>query len=85
MIYFLVWATIEAIHKENEMCCIVGDYNINLLNHQSHHPAGDFINTFKSNGFYPLIDKPTTITSPTATLIDNVVTNVHSHVLSAAI
>ena len=67
------------------MCYILGDYNINLLNHQFHHTTGDFINTLLPNGFYPLIDKPTRITSSNATLIDNIVTNLQFHVLSPAI
>ena len=46
----------------------------------------DFIHllTEVSNEFYYLIDKPTRITS-NATLIDKIVPNVHSHVLSPAI
>ena len=39
------WEILEAIQKENKMCYILGDYKINLLNNQSHHPTRDFINT----------------------------------------
>ena len=67
------------------MCYILGYYNINLLNHQFHHPTVDFINTVLTNVFYSLFDKPTRITSSSAELIDNIVTNFHSHVLSPAI
>lgn len=53
----------------------MGDFNINILNIDSHQPTYDFINLMSSNGLYPLISKPTRITGSTATLIDNIFTN----------
>ena len=53
----------------------MGDFNINILNSQSHQPTNEFINLMLSNSMYPLISKPTRITSSTATLIDNIFTN----------
>ena len=53
----------------------MGDFNINILNSQSHQPTNEFINLMLSNSLYPLISKPTRITSSTATLIDNIFTN----------
>ena len=35
------------------------------------------MNLLYAHGFYPLIDKPARITPETATLIDNIITNVH--------
>ena len=52
---------------------IMGDFNINILN--SHQPTNEFINLMTSNSLYPLISKPTRITSSTTTLIDNLFTN----------
>ena len=40
-----------------------------------HQPTNEFINLMTSNSLYPLISKPTRITSSTATLIDNIFTN----------
>lgn len=51
------------------------DFNMNVLNSHSHRPANEFINLMTSNSLYPLIFKPTRITSSTATLIDNIFTN----------
>jgi hypothetical protein len=76
---------LNVLAKEKKPCYILGDYNINLLKFQTHLPIGDFINTILSNGFYQLIDKPTRITLNSATLIDNILTNVHSEKLSPAI
>ena len=54
---------------ENKLCFLFGDFNINILNADSHVPTNDFIDLMYSNGFYPLISKPTRITSHSATLI----------------
>ena len=51
------------------------DFNINILNSQSHQPSNEFINLMASNSLYPLISKPTCKTSTTATLIDKIFTN----------
>jgi hypothetical protein len=54
-------AIIEKIDKENKVCYIMGDFNIDLLKSES--------------SFIPLTTKPTRITSHSATLIDNIFTN----------
>ena len=41
----------------------MGDFNINILNSQSHQPSNEFINLMVSNSLYPLISKPTRLTS----------------------
>ena len=33
------------LRKENKICYLIGDFNINLLNHESHGPTGDFFFT----------------------------------------
>ena len=53
----------------------MGDYNIDLLNIESHGPTSDYNDTMYSNGFIPLITRPTRITNSSATLIDNIFTN----------
>jgi hypothetical protein len=30
------------ISKENKVCYLMGDFNLNLLNHQSHQFTGEF-------------------------------------------
>ena len=39
-----------------------GDFNIDLLKHESHKTIKQFLDTMHSLGLYPLIDKPTKIT-----------------------
>ena len=62
---------LSKISKENNICYLMGDFNSNLMNHQSHSVTGEFLDALYSNVFFPLITRPTRITSHSATLIDN--------------
>ena len=53
----------------------MGDYNINLLNSDTHNPTRSFLDTMYSNMLYPLITRPTRLTANSATLIENIFTN----------
>ena len=66
---------LSTISFENKLTYLMGDFNINILNTESHQPTEDFINLMTSNCLYPLISKPTRITHSTATLIDNIITD----------
>ena len=66
---------LDRITRENKHCYLLGDFNINLLNHESHNPTNEFLNMIYSHAFRPTIDKPTRVTYNTATLIDNIFTN----------
>ena len=66
---------ITRISKENKKCYIMADWNIDLMKHHSHDKTGEFLNIMFSSSFFPLILRPTRITSNTATLIDNIFTN----------
>ena len=50
----------------------MGDFNIDILKESS----SNFMNTIYSSGFYPPITKPTRVSTTSATLIDNIFTNV---------
>ena len=65
----------EKLHVHNRPCYMLGDYNIDLLQHYIHIPASDFLDTMFSDRFMPLINKPTRVTSTTAAIIDNIFTN----------
>ena len=52
-----------------------GDFNIDLLKHETHNNTKEFRDTMHSLSLYPLIDKPTRITDNSTTLIDNIFTN----------
>ena len=67
------------ISKENKLFHLMGDFNLNLMNHHCHQPTSEFLDIMYSNMFSPLITRPTRITSNTATLIDNIFTNHHDN------
>ena len=68
--------TIDKINNEHKPAFICGDFNIDLLKVQSHNSTNDFINTLYTGSFYPLINKPTRVTTKSSTLIDNIFTNI---------
>ena len=51
------------------------DFNVYLLKHASHNKTNDFLDTLYSFRLYPLITKPTRISTNRAFLIDNIYTN----------
>ena len=63
---------LSKISKENKVCYLMGDFNLNLMNHQSHSVTGEFLDALYSNMFFPLITRPT---CHSATLIDNIFVN----------
>ena len=54
---------------------IMGDFNVNLLNYDSHNPSREFIDNFLSNSFLPTIHHPTRVTDNSTSIIDNIYTN----------
>ena len=63
------------ISKYSTAFIYISDYNINLLNSSTHEHTGEFVDILYSNEFLPLISRPTFISSNSATLIDNIMTN----------
>ena len=51
---------------------IMGDFNVNLLNYDSHNPSNDFINTMFSNSFLPCFHHPTRISQCSSSTIDTI-------------
>ena len=66
---------LDTIRKEKKICYLMGDYNINILNSDTHETTGCFVDMLYGNSFIPLINRPTRVTKQTATLIDNIYTN----------
>ena len=54
----------------------MGDWNLNLMNHSYHQATGEYLDLMFSRMFFPLITRPTKITShKVASLFDNIFTN----------
>ena len=72
---------LDILNNENKLCYIMGDFNINLFNHEVHAPTCNFLNLMFLHSYIPLINKPTRVTNQSATLIDNIFTNNHKNML----
>lgn len=66
---------VEYLTKKCRNIYLCGDYNIDLLKYDLNNDVRNFADQMFSVGFLPLINKPTRITSTSATLIDNIWTN----------
>ena len=60
---------------KNKRLFICGDFNIDLIKTDSSQESKSFSEMMNSPAMFPLINKPTRITTRTATLIDNIFTN----------
>ena len=63
------------ISSNNKLCVLIADWNLDLLKHNRHRPTAEFLDIMYSKMFFPLITRPTRITSHTATLLDNIFIN----------
>lgn len=70
--------------NKNKTQIICGDFNINLEN-VNEQKTTDFLHAMNSLGLFPLITKPTRITSQSATLIDNIFTNINKDIVMSGI
>ena len=64
---------------------IMGDFNINLLDHNLSAPVENFINQMISKNFLPIINRPTRVTPHSCTLIDNIFFNTVDEVESSGV
>ena len=68
-------SVLQELRKDEKLVYLMGHYNIDLLNSESHDLTNEFVDLVYCNEFLPLSSRPTRITSTSATLIDNIFTN----------
>ena len=61
--------------KENKLYFVTGDFNLNCLEFHQSSEIRQFFNNMLKKGAFPLINRPTRVTTSSATLIDNIFTN----------
>ncbi len=66
---------LEKIDRENKICYLMGDFNIDLFKSGSCDYASQFLEQLFILSFFPLITKATRIIDDTATLIDIIFIN----------
>ena len=68
----LVSNKLDVVKTDKHTCYLLGDLNIDLLRHEVHRQTAEFLDIMYSNGFIPLINRPTRVTAETATVIDHI-------------
>ena len=66
---------LESINDEHLNAIIMGDTNIDLLKYNTHEKTESYLNDIISNGFLPIITKPTRIARTSSTLLDHIYIN----------
>ena len=66
---------LNKINKEGKFCYLLGDFNVNLFNINTHEGTSTFSEFLFSFSYIPIINRPTRVTTNSATLIDNIFTN----------
>ena len=69
-------STISKIDCNKYEIFLMGDFNIDLLQYDSNTISNDFINSMTAHSFLPYILQPTRVTDHSATVIDNIVSNI---------
>ena len=64
-------STLSQLTRENKTIFIMGDFNVNLLNCESHPEFNDFLLMLNSYFLLPCISQPTRITGRSATSTNN--------------
>lgn len=71
--------------RKNKKLIIAGDFNVNLINYESHQTTNDFVNHMLSHSLFPTISRPTRVTDTSSTLIDNIFSDCFDKVTSACV
>ena len=61
--------------SKHKLAFLAGDFNLNLINANTHAATGEFLNNLQSFNFAPTVKNPTRISDTSATLIDNIFIN----------
>lgn len=70
---------LDKLKLESKLVYMCGDFNVNLLQSDTHLPTASFIDAMYSASYFPFITKPTRVTEQSATLIDNIFCNDIQH------
>ena len=73
------------ISKERKQCILMGDFNLDLIKVDIHNQTNDFVHSLYTNAFYPTISKPTRVTEHSATLLDNIITNITGYCIKSGV
>ena len=63
----------------NKEVYFIGDINLNSLDYETNNCVKNFFNLSFRNSFFPIITRPTRVTTKSATSIDHILTNAISY------
>ena len=67
---------LQKVTKERKSVFLIGDFNLNLLNYETHSATNDSINSVISYSYLPYILHPTRVTEYSAIVIDIIFSNI---------
>ena len=73
------------LSDENTNFIMMGDINIDLLKFSTHNKTNEYLDNTFSQGYIPIITKPTRVTQYSATLIDHIYINKQTNTTSGII
>ena len=75
---------IESVMRDHKI--IIGViYKPPESNTDTHNQTKDFVHSLYTNAFYPSISKPTSVTDHSATLLDNIITNITGYCIKSGV
>ena len=78
-------ALMGTISKERKQCILMGDFNLVLIKVDTHNQTKVFVHSLCTNAFYPNISKHTRVTEHSATLLDNIITNITGYCIKSGV
>ena len=48
-------SSVDKIHRENKICVVMGDFNLDLLKFETHNDTDAFLNAMPTTNFQPQI------------------------------
>ena len=73
------------ISKERKHCILMGDFNIDLIKVDMQNQTKYFAHSLYTNAFYPTISKHTRFTEHSATLLNNIITNITGYCMKSGV
>lgn len=71
--------------NSKNLCYLLGDMNVNLLNYENSKSVQDYVDTLHGYGFHSCINRPTRLTRQSASIIDHIWSNDYTNNINPGI
>ena len=72
-------STFSKVNQQKYQLFLLDDFNVDLLQYESHSYTNDFLNTMISNSFLSYMHQPTRVTDHSETVINNIFSNISNY------